>query len=426
MTAIRPHRVVRMTGRDPDEHGRSATPLELLFDLAFVVAFAQTGSQVAHLLAEGHLGAAVGGFVFAAVAICWAWINFSWFASGFDTDDWIYRVLTMIQMAGAIIVALGVAPLFESIDHGEPFDNAVLVGGYVVMRVAMVAQWLRAAAQSPFRRTAVTYAASILVAQVGWVVLAIIQTRSEWVVLGFAVVLYGIEMIGPVHAKRHWGMPWNAEHIAERYGLLLIITLGEVILGTIAAVASAVEHVGWSAESILLVAAGTLLTFGVWWDYFIIPFGRFIERRRDRSWMFGYGHILIFSSIAAFGAGLHVAAYVVEGEATIGVLGTVLAVVLPLAVFTVAYFAIYSALMGRVDVFHVQLAGGMLAVLGLSLVAALAGASLGWSLLIAAAAPYVTVIGYETAGHRHVAADVEAISDRPVVEHGARGVIAAD
>lgn len=411
-SAIRPHRIVRMAGRDPAEPGRGATPLELLFDLAFVVAFAQSGGQFAHLLAEGHLGAAIGGFAFAATAICWAWINFSWFSSGFDTDDWIFRVFTMVQMAGAIVVALGVAPLFESIDGGEPFDNRVLVGGYVVMRVAMVAQWLRAAAQSPpYRSTALTYATSIFIAQIGWVVLAVIQTRSPLVVVAFATVLYGIEMIGPVFAKRRWGMPWHAEHIAERYGLLLIITLGEVILGTVAAVASAVEHVGWSTESILLVVAGTLLTFGVWWDYFIIPFGGFIERRRDRSWIFGYGHILIFSSVAAFGGGLHVAAYVVEGTATIGVVGAVLAVVVPLAVFTVSYFAIYSALMRRLDSFHVGLAGGMLAVLMLAVVGASAGLSLGWSLLIAAAAPYVTVVGYEIVGYKHVAADVDAIAE---------------
>lgn len=402
-----------MSGRDPSETGRGATPLELLFDLAFVVAFAQAGSQVAHLLAEGHLQAAVGGFVFASAAICWAWINFSWFASGFDTDDWIFRVLTMIQMAGVLVLALGVAPLFESIDSGAAFDNTVLVGGYVVMRVAMVAQWLRAAAQSPrYRRTALTYAASILVAQVGWVVLAVLQTRSALVVVAFATALYGIEMIGPVFAKRRWGMPWHAEHIAERYGLLLIITLGEGILGTIAAVATAVEHVGWSQESILLVAAGTLLTFGVWWDYFIIPFGQFIEQHRERSWVFGYGHVLIFSSVAAFGAGLHVAAYVVEGTATIGVVGAVLTVVVPLVIFTMAYFGIYSALMHRVDVFHLKLAGGMLAVLALAVAAAAAGLSLGWSLLIAAFAPYVTVVAYESIGYRHVAADVDAITEQ--------------
>lgn len=410
MTVVRPHRLMRMSGRDPNEIGRSATPLELLFDLAFVVAFAQAGNAFAHLVAEEHLGPAIGGFLFTVVAICWAWINFAWFASGFDTDDWVFRALTIVQMAGAIVVALGVAPLFESIDHGGVLDNRVLVAGYIVMRVAMVAQWLRAASQSPaYRNTALIYAGSIFVAQVGWVGVAVAQTSSVALVVLASVVFYGIEMIGPIYAKRRWGMPWNAEHIAERYGLLLIITLGEVILGTVAAVASAVEHVGWSQESILLVVAGTLLAFGIWWDYYIIPFAHFIERHRQRAWIFAYGHILIFASVAAFGGGIHVAAYVMEGEATIGVIGAVLSVAIPLAVFTVVYFGIYSLLMGRVDMLHVNLAVGMLAVLALGVVAAASGVSLGWSLLIIAAAPFVTVVVYESWGYRHVAADVEAL-----------------
>lgn len=410
MTVVRPHRLMRMSGRDPNEIGRSATPLELLFDLAFVVAFAQAGNAFAHLVAEEHLGPAIGGFLFTVVAICWAWINFAWFASGFDTDDWVFRALTIVQMAGAIVVALGVVPLFESIDHGGVLDNRVLVAGYIVMRVAMVAQWLRAASQSPaYRNTALTYAGSIFVAQVGWVGVAVAQTSSVALVVLASVVFYGIEMIGPIYAKRRWGMPWNAEHIAERYGLLLIITLGEVILGTVAAVASAVEHVGWSQESILLVVAGTLLAFGIWWDYYIIPFAHFIERHRQRAWIFAYGHILIFASVAAFGGGIHVAAYVMEGEATIGVIGAVLSVAIPLAVFTVVYFGIYSLLMGRVDMLHVNLAVGMLAVLALGVVAAASGVSLGWSLLIIAAAPFVTVVVYESWGYRHVAADVEAL-----------------
>lgn len=410
MTEIQPHRVVRMSGRDPKAPHRTATPLELLFDLAFVVAFAQAGDQFAHLLAEGHVAASVSGFLFTTVAICWAWINFSWFASGFDTDDWIFRAFTMVQMAGALIVALGVAPLFDSIDRGEPFDNQVLVAGYVVMRVAMVAQWVRAAWQAPaYRKPALTNAASIFVAQIGWVGLALVHTRSILLVVVLAAICYAIEMVGPAYAKRRWGLPWHAAHIAERYGLLLIITLGEVILGTVMAVASAVARVGWSQEAILLVIAGTMLAFGTWWDYFIIPFARFIDRHRARSWMFGYGHILIFSSVAAFGAGLHLAAYVIEGESEIGVLGVVLSIVIPMFVFTVTYFGIYSALMRRVDLFHVWLALGMIAVTLVAVIAALLGLSLGWCLLIAAAAPFVTVVGYETVGYRHVAADVEAV-----------------
>lgn len=151
-----------MAGRDPAESHRAATPLELLFDLTFVVAFAVASAQTAHLLGEGHIGAALAGFSFAMFATCWAWINFSWFASAFDTDDWAYRLTTMLQMVGVLILALGLPAAFESIDEGRHIDNGVMVLGYVVMRVAMLLQWLRAARQAPrHRAAALTYAATI-------------------------------------------------------------------------------------------------------------------------------------------------------------------------------------------------------------------------------------------------------------------------
>ena len=81
--------------------------------------------------------------------MCWAWINFSWFASAYDTDDWVYRLMTMLQMVGVIIMALGFPPMFASIEHGEHVDNRVMVSGYVIMRIALVGQWLRAAKQDP-------------------------------------------------------------------------------------------------------------------------------------------------------------------------------------------------------------------------------------------------------------------------------------
>ena len=109
-----------MAGRDPHEQHRVATPLELLFDLTFVIAFGVAAAQFAHLMAEGHVSAGLAGFGFAAFAIWWAWMNFTWFASAYDTDDWIYRVMTMLQMVGVIILALGIPPVFASIERGEP------------------------------------------------------------------------------------------------------------------------------------------------------------------------------------------------------------------------------------------------------------------------------------------------------------------
>ena len=138
-----------MLGRDPGEPHRAATPLELLFDLTFVIAFGIAGNELAHFLAEGHFGAGIGGFLFAIFGIAWAWINFSWFASAYDTDDWVFRLPTMVQMVGVLIFALGLPAMFASLEHGAHVDNSVMVLGYVVMRVPMVVQWLRAARAGP-------------------------------------------------------------------------------------------------------------------------------------------------------------------------------------------------------------------------------------------------------------------------------------
>jgi low temperature requirement protein LtrA len=64
------HRLVRMSGRDPHESHRTATPLELLFDLTFVVAFAAAGDELSHALAAGHVASGLLGFGVAMVAIC--------------------------------------------------------------------------------------------------------------------------------------------------------------------------------------------------------------------------------------------------------------------------------------------------------------------------------------------------------------------
>ena len=273
------HSLTRMTGRDPNEPHRTATPLELLFDLAFVAAFGQAADQLAHLVAEGHLGSGIGGFAFAMFAICWAWINFTWFASAYDTDDWFFRITTMVQMVGVVVLALGMPPVFHSIDEGHTLDNRVMVAGYVIMRVAMVAQWLRAAKQDPSRRRiALSYAGFIVVAQVGWVVLAVLHLDLG-PTFAVAAVLYLIEVGGPVMAERIGATgsgsttPWHAHHIAERYGLLTIIALGEGVFGTIASVSAVVEGQGWTLDAAIVAVAGVGLTFGLWWAYFTLPSG---------------------------------------------------------------------------------------------------------------------------------------------------------
>ncbi len=399
------HRLRRMTGRDPEESHRAATPLELLLDLSFVVAFSQTGEQAADQLAQGHVLAAWLGFGFCVFAICWAWINFSWLASAYDNDDIVFRIATMVVMVGVLIMALGIPAIFDSIAEGAPLDNTVAVAGYVVMRLATISLWLRAAHDDPGRRRlALRYAIGLGSVQLVWVASVIVHAPLA-VALGLAPVLFVLELLVPIVAERvDGGTPWHAHHVAERYSLLVIITIGEVVLGTMLAVSAVVQEQGWSMEAVLLAIAGVALAFGVWWVYFVMPSGLVLERHRERSFVWGYGHVVVFGAVAAIGAGLHLAAAVISGEAEGGALGAMLVVAIPVAVFVVAVFGLYAYLLRELDPFHGWLLLVVFLVLALAVVAVALGASLGFGLLGVALAPIIVIVGYETVGYRHEAA----------------------
>src|SRR4051812_42198277 len=150
-----------MVGRSSDERFRVSTPLELFFDLCFVVAVAQAAAPLHHAIAEDHVLHGLRGFLMVFFAIWWAWMNFTWFASAYDTDDDVYRITTLVQIAGTLVLAAGVGPAFED------GDFRVVTAGYVVMRLALVAQWLRAARSDPPRRaTAYRYAIGVAAVQV--------------------------------------------------------------------------------------------------------------------------------------------------------------------------------------------------------------------------------------------------------------------
>jgi low temperature requirement protein LtrA len=402
MAVFPAHNRTRMGGRDPHEDHRAATPLELLFDLTFVVAFGFAANELAHALAEGHVASGLVGFAFATFAVTWAWINFTWFASAYDTDDWVFRLSTMVQMLGVLVLALGLPAMFASIDEGAVVDNRVMVAGYVVMRVAMVFQWMRAARQDPARRDAcLTYAVTIIVAQAGWIALLIAST-SVLVTFLWAAVLVLVELAGPVIAERRkGGTPWHPHHVAERYGLFVIIALGEGVLGTAIALTAIVEGPGWSSDVVLLGLAGTALIFGMWWTYFVVPAGDLLARHRERSFGWGYGHIALLGPLVAVGAGLHVAAYFVEDHSVLDVPATVLTVAVPVALYVLAFYALYSQLTRTFDPFHLLLLAVSGAVVGASVVLSMAGAPLVWCLLVLALTPWVTVVGYEAVGHRH-------------------------
>ncbi|MEV6624490.1 low temperature requirement protein A [Amycolatopsis sp. NPDC051106] len=324
-----------MRSRDSSEHHRVATPLELLFDLCFVVAVGQAAASLHHALAEGHAAHGVSSFAMVFFAIWWGWLNFSWFASAFDTDDVPYRLATLVQIAGGLTVAAAVSSAFEG-------DFRLMVIGYVLMRLALVFQWLRAARSDPgCRPAALRYAAGIAAVQVLWV-------SYLWLPHGVRVIAFVVfavlEMAVPVWAERRHGTTWHPHHIAERYGLFTLIVLGEVILSATTAIkegTAEAEHLG---ALISLAAAGLVLVFSMWWLYFDRPGHARLVRRptmfTSMSW--GYGHYFIFASAAAVGAGLEVAvAYDTGTLHGLGGVAAALPTTLPVAIFLLSVWLLH-------------------------------------------------------------------------------------
>jgi low temperature requirement protein LtrA len=202
MTTRPAHARRRFSGRDPEEEGRASTPLELLYDLTIVVAIGTASDELAHAIAEDHVGAGIAGFVFALFAVTWAWLNYSWFASAYDTDDWVFRLATMVQMIGVIVLSLGLPQMFASIVDGDVLDNGVMVAGYVIMRASLGFLWWQVARHDPERAPAArTYMVTVGVAQVGWVLLVFADLHVVTAFVAF-LPLFVVEITGPYLAER--------------------------------------------------------------------------------------------------------------------------------------------------------------------------------------------------------------------------------
>ena len=322
-----------MRARSPHEPHRVATPLELLFDLVFVVAISEAASGLHHAVAEGHASQGLLGYAMVFFAIWWAWMNFTWFASAYDTDDLPYRLAVFVQITGALILAGGIPAMFES-----RLPNVAVVAGYVIMRLAMVAQWLRASNADPDRRaTAQRYATGIVVVQACWI--GPLFAPRFWPVAFPSFV--ALELIVPAWAERAAPTTWHPHHIAERYGLLTLIVLGESILSATAAVQSAMAAGQRLLALTPVIAGGMLIVYSVWWLYFNRPAHDLLTTYR-RAFIWGYGHYFVYAAAAAIGAGLGVAVDRAGAHASIEPVAAGLAVAVPVAVFLVSLWVLHD------------------------------------------------------------------------------------
>lgn len=321
-----------MRARDRGERHRASTPLELLFDLCFVVAVSQAGTQLHHSLAEHEVAHGIVGYLVVFFAIWWGWVNFTWFASAFDTDDVPYRIATFVQIAGALVVAAGVPSAWRE-------DLTIVVAGYLLMRLAMVFQWLRAAKQDPpCRPVALRYASGIVVVQILWVLR--LWVPDSWFIPSFLALVVA-ELAVPAWAEHRRRTSWHPAHIAERYGLFTLIVIGESVLAASNAIGEALEAGEHGSGSLISVAAaGLVIAFCMWWLYFDQP----VEDRlaaQDISLRWGYGHYVIFAAVAAFGVGLELAIDHDTHTGHLGDLGSALALTVPVMLYLLSVWLLH-------------------------------------------------------------------------------------
>ena len=325
---------LRLTPRDRSEAHRVASTLELMFDLASVIAIAAAAAGLHHGVAEGHALEALPAFLTAFFMIWWSWMNYTWFASAYDDRSIAFCILTMAALFGALTIAAGIPAVFA----GEPIRLSLI--GFVIMRAAMAALWFGAAVGDPsHRKTALVYAVGILAMQVFWILLILVlPPESPAYAALFLAGLMGELAVPAIAEFRHGATTWHRHHIVERYGLLNIIVLGECFLAVAAMLArDRGEPAG--AHEFLMAISSALIAFSLWALYFTDE--EHLETDAlPRALLWGYGHFAVFAAGAATGAGLSVFHEVATGHGAIGYRAAGWAVAIPVAIYLATLWAV--------------------------------------------------------------------------------------
>jgi low temperature requirement protein LtrA len=240
-----PHR--RLSGLRRE--GERVTPLELFFDLVFVLAITQCTALMSH--DQSWAGLAQGLLILGV--LWWAWVGYAWLTSVIDPEAEAVRGAIFVAMAALLIVSLCVQ---------EAFDNLALTFalGIGVFRTAHIALFMLAGADDQdLRRSVIGLAGSTAVA-VGILALAsLFDGLAQGALWALAIFL---DMAGPYFFGAE-GWKLVPGHFAERHGLILIIAIGESIVA-IGVGASGALDLGIGTAAVL----GVFLAAALWWTYF--------------------------------------------------------------------------------------------------------------------------------------------------------------
>ena len=281
-----------------DDRERHATWLELFFDLVFVFAIA----EVAHLLHGDPTWAGIVGFAALFVPVWWLWIDFSYYADQFDIDRGPYRLVMLGVMFGLVIMAL---TIHDALQGG----SAAFATAYAALRFVIIFLYVQAwRLVPPSRELTARYTISFSVAFGLWLLsIAVPEPARFWL---WAIALLIEVSNGPITYLTIRTVPTQKSHMDERFGLFVIIVLGEAII----AVATGVSETAWQWQSALTGAGGFLTAVSLWWMYFERADESTINQALRggklallRAYLYGYSHILAFMGIVATGVGIQLA-----------------------------------------------------------------------------------------------------------------------
>lgn len=286
IAGIRPPRL-----RTLDETERSATWLELFYDLVFVAGVAVLGVRlVGNPTWEGVLSYAA---YFAL--LWWLWASHTFYADRFDTDDLVYRLLAGVQMIAIVVIAASL-----SLDSGSTLAFAI---GYALARLTLLALYARAYRHvEPARLLCAGYLKGFGLAAVVWVAAIFVPPPGRFWVWGIA---FAIDLLTPYIMRREQAkVPLDVSHLPERFGLFTILVLGE----SIAAAIVGLGHVHWNVAATITAIVGVIVASSLWWVYFDNLDGFNVRRRGDeRNWrptVWIYMHLPLAMAIAVAGVGV--------------------------------------------------------------------------------------------------------------------------
>ncbi|MGH3087046.1 MAG: low temperature requirement protein A [Rubrobacteraceae bacterium] len=278
--------VLRAAEGEDDE--RSATWLELFFDLVFVVAIAQLALALADDLSAG--GFLRFGLLF--VPVWWSWAGYTNYADRFDTDDVGFRVMMLAGMLAMAALAVNVPEAFSG-------GSGAFAASYVAVRVGLILLYERARRHVPAARDLCRVTMSVFVVGTTlWAISLFVPEPYRFGLWGLALL---IEVSTPWIARRAMASaPMHASHLPERYGLFTIIVLGESLV----AIALGLGDTDWQLRSALVAVAGFVAAASLWWVYFDFIDVSDIKRGLLSRNVFIYGHLGIALGLTATGVGI--------------------------------------------------------------------------------------------------------------------------